>query len=164
MKLDLSGSTYFLRPITPDDQPVLLDIYACTRQSEMDLLHDWTQQQKQDFIRQQFDAQHTHYQKHYSGALFQLILQDSRPIGRLYWIQYPDDIRIIDIALLPNHQGKGIGTMLLSSIQKIAGEANKSVSIHVEIFNPALKLYEGLGFKRIEVHGVYHFMVWKPNT
>ena len=40
----------------------------------------------------------------------------------------------------------------------------KRVSIHVEMFNPALALHERLGFRKLKEHGVYHFMEWAPES
>ena len=164
MKLEIPDRDIQFRSISPADRPILLEIYASSRQNEMDLLQDWTAQQKLDFLTQQFDAQHTHYQQHNSAGFFQLILKDLRPIGRLYWIQYSGEIRIIDIALLPDFQSQGIGTTLLASIQKLAADNDKKVSIHVEFFNPALRLYERLGFQKVEEHGIYHFMIWNAEV
>ena len=61
----------------------------------------------------QFDAQHAHYQEHYAGAAFDVILVDGQPAGRLYVAREADEIRIVDIALLPEFCNRGIGTTLL---------------------------------------------------
>ena len=61
----------------------------------------------------------------------------------------------MDIALLPEHRGAGIGAQLLRELQEEARSAGKSLTIHVERFNPALRLYERLGFRQVEDKGVY---------
>ena len=109
----------------------------------------------------QFDAQHAHYQEHYPGAAFDVILVDGQPAGRLYVAREDDEIRIVDIALLPEYRNRGIGTRLLRGLQSEAAAAGKPLSIHVERFNPALRLYERLGFRQIEDQGVYLFMEWR---
>ena len=108
----------------------------------------------------QFDAQHAHYQEHYAGAAFDVILVDGQPAGRLYVAREEDEIRIVDIALLPDFCNRGIGTTLLRGLQSEAAAAGKPLRIHVERFNPALRLYERLGFREIADRGVYLFMEW----
>lgn len=68
----------------------------------------------------------------------------------------------MDIAILPEFRGAGVGTAILSDLFAEAAAAGKTVTIHVEMYNPALKLYERLGFRRIGEHGVYLLMEWTP--
>jgi predicted GNAT family acetyltransferase len=68
----------------------------------------------------------------------------------------------MDIALLPDFRGAGLGTALLAGLFAEATAAGKTVTIHVEGFNPARRLYERLGFRQIGEHGVYHLMEWTP--
>ena len=146
-----------LRPIRPDDMPFLFDVYASTRLEELAPL-GWSAEQQAAFLTQQFNAQHHHYQLHFAQAAFDVVLQDRRPIGRLYVAREKDHILIIDIALLPAYRNRGIGSRLLHSLLDEAAGAGKAVRIHVEKFNPALRLYERLGFSVIDDHGVYWFM------
>jgi ribosomal protein S18 acetylase RimI-like enzyme len=87
---------------------------------------------------------------------------DGTPAGRLYVHRREREIRLMDIALLPEFRGSGLGTALLSGLFAEAAAAGKTVTIHVEMYNPALRLYERLGFKKIGEHGVYHLMEWTP--
>lgn len=152
-----------LRPVQPADHELLLAIYASTRTDEMALV-DWTTEQKESFLRMQFEAQTRYYIENYSGAEFQVILHDDQPVGRLYTHHKVDEIRIMDIALLPDHRGHGIGSTLLNEILKKGEAANLPVSIHVERMNPALRLYERLGFRLREDKGVYLLLEKKPLT
>ena len=148
-----------LRPVTPDDRPFLQSVYASTRESELATV-EWDAAQKAAFVEMQFDAQHAHYQAHYGGAAFDIVLVGGEPAGRLYVAREDDEIRIVDIALLPEYCNRGIGTTLLRGLQSEAAAAGKPLCIHVERFNPALRLYERLGFRPIEDKGVYLFMEW----
>jgi ribosomal protein S18 acetylase RimI-like enzyme len=150
-----------LRPITPDDEALLYRVYASTREDEMALV-DWDDAQKEAFVRMQFTAQHSHYQQHYPDAAFEIIMVDEQPAGRLYVDRWPKEIRIVDIALLPEYRNAGIGTTLLKGILEEAVQSGKPVSIHVERFNPAMRLYERLGFSTISENGVYYLMEWVP--
>ena len=111
----------------------------------------------------QFDAQHKHYQTHFGDASFDLILVDGKPSGRLYLHRRDNEHRVVDIALLPEHRKKGIGRKLMQDILDEAGAANLPVQIHVERNNPALRLYQHLGFKKIEDLEVYWLMRWEPS-
>ncbi len=149
-----------LRSITAEDRIFLLRVYASTREQELSMT-PWNRQEKDQFLQMQFEAQHTHYHKHYSGAEFDILMLKEKPIGRLYVDRREKDIRVIDIALLPEFQRQGIGGRLLRNLLDEAAAAGKSVSIHVEHNNPAMHLYERLGFRRIGDTGVYFLMEWK---
>lgn len=150
-----------LRSITEADRPALLRIYASTREEEL-ALTAWDEAQRDAFVAMQFDAQHRYYQQYYADASFQLILCDGEVAGRLYVHRGPHEARIVDIALLPHYRGRGIGTALLRELQAEAVLARKSVTIHVERFNPALRLYTRLGFRSLEDKGVYLLLGWVP--
>jgi ribosomal protein S18 acetylase RimI-like enzyme len=163
MTIELSDKTLSLRPIQDEDLVVLNEIYGSTREEELKQVTHWSDQDKQGFIQQQFMAQHEYYQKNYIGAGFYLIFKNETPIGRLYIHEnYQENgVRIIDIALLPNWQKKGIGKSILEDIVAKGNSLKRNVSIHVEAFNPARHLYERLGFEKIsETNGVYHLMQW----
>lgn len=135
-----------LRPETEDDIPFLLAVYASTRADEM-AMAPWTQEQKDQFVQMQFAFQRKHYLEHYGGATFDIVMVDGCAAGRLYVFRGPSEIRIIDIALLPQYRGRGIGGELLTGILREARERGRIVSIHVERQNPALRLYQRLGFQ-----------------
>lgn len=152
-----------LRPVSPGDGPFLYRVYAGTRQEELANL-PWTEAQKEDFLWMQFDAQDRYYREHYPETSFLIVLSDEKQAGRLYVARWQDEIRIVDIALLPEHRSRGIGTSLLRDLLTEAGRAGKPVSIHVEKFNPALRLYERLGFRPVADKGVYFLMRREPEV
>lgn len=151
-----------LRPITAEDDLFLAGLYASTRAEEL-AQTGWTDEQKIIFCRRQFDAQTAHYTANYPGALLQIIEKDGVALGRLYVAHWEREIRIMDIALLLEDRGAGIGTRLLHDLQEEARSAGKSLTIHVERFNPALRLYQRLGFKMVEEGEVYLLMKWSAS-
>jgi ribosomal protein S18 acetylase RimI-like enzyme len=151
------------RSIAPEDREFLYRVYASTRAEEMALV-DWSEEQKEDFLRFQFDAQHKYYLEHFPRAAFDLIVLDGEPVGRLYVDRREDEIRLIDIALLPAKRGDGLGGAIMEGILAEAAEAGKPVRIHVEQNNRALNLYRRLGFRKIEEQGIYHLMEWSPEV
>ena len=109
-------------------------------------------------MRMQFDAQRSHYEEHYDGATYDVIVVDGEPAGRLYVARWAEEIRIMDIALLPGSRGRGVGTQLLRELLVEGASAGKRVTIHVEKLNPARRLYQRLGFVVVEDRGVYDLM------
>ncbi|HEV2146106.1 MAG TPA: GNAT family N-acetyltransferase [Longimicrobiaceae bacterium] len=152
-----------LRPIRPEDEEFLCRLYASTREEELAPV-PWTTEQKGAFLRQQFQAQHAYWHEHYTGASFDLVLLDGAPIGRLYVDRWPREIRIVDVSLLPEHRNGGIGTALIRQVFAEGDRDGKPVSIHVEAFNPARRLYGRLGFDLVEDKGVYVLMARPPAT
>lgn len=152
-----------LRPVQPGDEPFLLRVYASTRADELELTN-WTSEKKQAFVEMQFRAQKQYYEANYPGAEFQVILIGGEPSGRLYIHRSEGEVRIMDIALLSSARRQGVGTFLIRRIQAEAAAQKKRVGIHVEIFNPALRLYEALGFAKAEERGVYFYLVWSEKA
>jgi len=149
------------RPITDADQELNYTLYASTRAAEMALV-PWSDEEKEKFLRFQFHAQKAHYDEHFPDAAFDLILVDGLPAGRLYVDRRKDEIRLVDIALLSERRGQGIGGRILREILAEGEEKGLLVRIHVEANNPAMRLYKRLGFEKVEEQGVYHLMEWTP--
>ena len=150
-----------LRPVSSSDRGFLLHVYASTREEELAPV-PWTDAQKATFIEQQFDAQDRHYRAHYAGASLDVVEWDGAPAGRLYVARWSDEIRIIDIALLPEFRGRGIGTRLLRGLLDEAARTRGRLSIHVEKHNPALRLYQRLGFVVVGDKGLHLLMEASP--
>jgi GNAT superfamily N-acetyltransferase len=151
-----------LRPISEADLPFLRRLYASTREEELAAIVDWTPEQKNAFLDQQFAAQHAWYQEHYAGSTFDLVEVGGRPAGRLYVARWERELRLVDVALLPEHRGNGLGTALVSAVLGEATAAGKPVTIHVERMNPAQRLYRRLGFGLLEDKGMYLLLEWRP--
>jgi GNAT superfamily N-acetyltransferase len=143
-----------LRASTDADLPFLARLYASTREEELAGV-DWPAEQKEAFVRQQFEAQHAWYREHYPKAAFDVVEVEGRPAGRFYVDRWEREVRIVDISLLPEHRGRGLGSALLGALFAETDAAGKVVSVHVERFNPALQLYARLGFLFREDKGVY---------
>lgn len=141
------------------DLPLLRRVYASTRTAELEPL-PWTEAQKAAFLDMQFDAQHSHYRQYYAHMDWLVIEIGGRPVGRLYLERDEREHCIVDIALLPDHRGQGLGSALVQDLLDEAAAASRSMIIYVEKFNPALRLYQRLGFVKVEDRGVYDLMRW----
>jgi ribosomal protein S18 acetylase RimI-like enzyme len=155
------AAVVILRPVGPGDEDFLFCVYASTRAEELALV-PWTAEQKEVFLRQQFHAQSVDWGKNYSGADFSIIEVEGVPAGRFYVDRGHEEIRLVDIALLPDFRRNGIGTGLIRDLLAKAQAQGVPVTIHVEVFNPARALYERLGFEKVEDRGMYVFMRWRP--
>lgn len=155
------GSIDGLRAALEADRVFLDRVYASTREEELELTN-WTPEQKAAFCLMQSRAQDAHYRSHYPTAEYYVIESASEAVGRLYIDRWPNEIRIMDLAILPPYRGNGIGTSLLEQLQAEAQAAQKKLSVHVEQMNRALKLYQRFGFTQREQRGVYLLLEWNP--
>ena len=148
-----------LRDACENDAAFLLEVYGSTRADELALV-PWSDEQKKAFLRFQFDAQHGFYHDQYPQASYNIILQDSEPVGRLYVLREEDLIRIMDITVLHRYRNAGVGTSLIRELLTEGAQTRKPVHIWVEHFNPSLRLFERLGFSRIQEEGINCLMEW----
>ncbi len=162
MPVALAAQGFALRPETDADLPFLFQLYASTRWDELAPLTDWSEAQKIGFLESQFTAQRDHYLNYYANSSFDIIEQQGVPAGRLYVDRQERTLLIVDIALLPQWRGRGIGTALIEALFAEARGIAKDVSISVEKFNPAQRLYRRLGFREYAEDDVYWFMYWSP--
>jgi len=147
------------RPVGPEDGDFLLELYASTRAEEMAMV-PWTDEQREAFVKMQFTAQQDHYREAYPTASREIVLYHSRPVGHRHVARLEQEIRIVDITLAPVERNRGIGTFSLGELLKEAKRTGKVVRIFVENYNPSLRLFERLGFRQVEEHGIHLLMEW----
>jgi ribosomal protein S18 acetylase RimI-like enzyme len=152
-------SNITLRPVGPGDHDFLIDVYGSTRADELAFV-PWTKEQRQAFIRSQFNAQQDHYAQKYPEASHDIILSHTRQVGRLYVARLDREIRIVDITVLPAERNAGIGSYLIRQLLGEAERTGRAVRIYVEEFNPSLRLFQRLGFSPSEQHGIHLLMKW----
>jgi RimJ/RimL family protein N-acetyltransferase len=152
-----------LRPVGPGDHDFLLEVYRSTRAEELALV-PWTSEQQQVFIKHQFAAQQDHYTNTYPAASHDIILFNGRPVGRLYVARLDQEVRIIDITLLPGERNAGIGSYLIRQMLDEAERTERAVRIWIEEFNPSLRLFERLGFTPSEQQGIHLLMKWNARA
>jgi GNAT superfamily N-acetyltransferase len=152
-----------LRSVASDDYDFLVEVYGSTRAEELALV-PWTAEQQQAFVRSQFAAQQDHYTKKYPAASHDIIMADNRPVGRLYVARLDQEIRIVDITLLPAERNDGIGSYLIKQLLDEANRSGKKTRIYVEEFNPSLRLFERLGFSPSEQHGIHLLLQCNPTV
>ena len=149
------------RPLAEGDLPFIAALYASTRAEEV-AATAWPEEMQRAFLDHQFQAQHDHYQGHYPAASWLVVEAAGAPIGRLYLDDRDGDLHLIDISLVPERRGGGIGTAIMADLLDWARGRGKTMTLYVEPPNPARRLYERFGFAPEGEAGVYEMMVWRP--
>ena len=150
-----------LRPAGPGDEEFLLALYRSTREDEL-ALTGWDEAQRSTFVRMQFLAQRRHYDASYPDATDEIVLRDGRPIGRRLVARDARQIHLVDIALLPERRGAGIGERLVRELIAEGETRGVPVNLYVLASSPAIRLYERLGFVRTGESG-FHIRMERPS-
>jgi ribosomal protein S18 acetylase RimI-like enzyme len=146
-----------LRAITIEDEQFLFAVYTSTRVDELALV-DWNAAQKDAFLQMQFRAQQRQYQFTYPNATTQIIESDGVPAGRLIVDRSGTETLLVDIALLPHYRNLGLGTSILRNLQA----EGKKIILHAIRSNPAVNLYQRLGFVFVGEESLHSKMEWSP--
>jgi GNAT superfamily N-acetyltransferase len=157
------GGIMRLRQVTPDDDPFLISVYASTRAEELAQVQ-WQPEQQEAFIKWQFEMQRREYDARFPDAEYDVIEIDGQPGGRIWIGRDAKQVRLMDIALLPEFQNRGAGTLLVRDLIEEARATSKSLRHMVFVLNNnADRFYERLGFVVIEEMGGYKHMEWKQS-
>ena len=154
-----------LRPEQPADGVFLETLFVSIRWPEFDGA-GWSDEVRRNFLAHQFALQSRHYADCYRGAEWQIVERtnvegNAAPVGRLCLLEGQSDVRIVDISLVPEVRGAGLGAALLNAVKARAAARDRKVSIHVERNNPARRLYQRLGFAFVHEQGPYLLLEWK---
>jgi ribosomal protein S18 acetylase RimI-like enzyme len=152
-----------LRPATREDEEFLLQVYQSSRGDDLRGL-GWDEDRIDGFLEMQYQAQRKFYESDYGDATDEVILSEGKPAGRLIVECGEGDIRCVDLALLPEYRGRGVGTLLLRKLQEQATAANQPLRLQVIRFNRAVRLFERLGFIRISETGTHFQMEWTASA
>jgi len=144
-------------------QSGLFRVYADSRRNELACVA-WTETQRLAFLASQFATQYRYYREHYAGATYHVVVADGESVGRLFVARWPNETRIMDIALVTEFRGIGIGTRVLGALCAEADATGAPIGIHVEKQNLARHLYARLGFEPRDDRGVYWYLVRTPRA
>jgi len=153
--------TISLRPFRADDQEFLYQLYASTRLHEI-AGFGWPAAQQEMFLRMQFNAQYRSYQAAYGQAEHQIVEQDGKPVGRIMVLWEKDFALLVDIALLAEYRGRGVGSELLGELVQKCTRMGVPLRLQVLKTNPALRLYQRLGFATTGEDQMYIQMERRP--
>ena len=150
-----------LRRVQESDEAFLLRLYASTRQAEL-ALTPWNEAQKQAFVQMQFLAQRQHYASAFPAASYDIICCDGNATGRLYVDRQPRAIHVLDIIVDAEKRKRGIGTFVLEEILREADQAQKRVTIYVEEFSPARRVFDRRLFREASKSGFQILLTREP--
>src|SRR5437660_10752255 len=135
------------RAVTPEDEEFLLKLYKSSRGDDLRGL-GWSEERISEFLEMQYEAQQRLRSKDYQNATDEIVLLDGKPAGHLSIERREDEIRCVDIALLPENRRAGVGTLLIRRLQNEARSVSKPLRLQLIRFNRAVTLLERLGFVR----------------
>ncbi len=152
-----------LRAVTEADLPFLIALYGSSRADEM-ASWGWPEAQQDLFVAMQYSARCRQYDAAYPCRDDRIISLRGEKAGLLSVSRGHTSLSLVDIALLPEHHGRGVGTKLVEELQREARESGKPLRLHVLGENSgAVRFYQRLGFGCIE-EGVYRLLEWRPDT
>jgi len=152
-----------LRPVVLGDDQFLLSVYESSRTEEL-AQAEWQPGQREAFVEWQFRLQRREYEARFPEAEYDVILVNGQPAGRIWIGRAENQIRLLDITLIPEFQNHGAGTLLLRRLIDEAKETGKPLRHMVFVLNnDAHRFYERLGFMMIEDLGAYKHMEWKSD-
>jgi len=149
-----------LRVALPEEEDTLYSLFVSTRKNEFAIL-ELDEQQIEGLLRMQYDAQKASYQQQFPNANYEIIMYEGVGIGRLITEVQQEVTRLIDIFILPEYRGRGICTVLLRELQRIALELRLPIELNVLMGNPAQRLYERCGFVVMDETSPYLLMIWE---
>jgi ribosomal protein S18 acetylase RimI-like enzyme len=154
--------TIAVRPALPQDEIYLYELYSAIRTPEF-MLAPITATQREDLIRMQFRGQMSAYTQMFPNSCYHLVLLDGKPVGRLWVAPGDGEFHLVDIAVHPTLQGKGIGTVLIQRLQQEATMARLPIRCSVFRFNPgSLRFHQRLGFVPYRQDEMYYYLEWRP--
>jgi ribosomal protein S18 acetylase RimI-like enzyme len=155
-------STLAVRPALPQDEVFLYDLYAAVRAPEF-ALAPVTPEQREELVRMQFRLQMSAYAQMYPNSCCHVVMLDSQPAGRLWVAPGDGELQLVDIALHPKLQRKGIGTVLIQRLQQEAVRARLPIRCSVFRCNPgSLRFHQRLGFSILREDEMYSYLEWRP--
>ena len=157
--LELANLTY--RNASSEDAEFLFELYASTRTEELNYW-GWDTQQQEAFLKMQFHAQQTSYQNQFPNSSYQIVLMQQLAVGAMLVIRDEAEIRLADIAILPEYRDRGIGSFLIQNLLAEATQVGKPVRLQVIQFNRANQLYQRLGFSKFGDNGTHFLLEWQP--
>ncbi|MFY8106630.1 MAG: GNAT family N-acetyltransferase [Elstera sp.] len=165
LSADWSAQGVGLRLRQPEDFDFLRALYRSTRSAEVTAA-GFDPLTAAAFLNSQFELQCRHFDAHYTlGGQRLIVLASGHPVGRVeLWATEAEgrpDLRLVDISLLREWRGRGLGTALLLAVQQAAAADGRSVSLHVDKLNPAGRLYTRLGFRKIADTGASWRLGWR---
>lgn len=132
-----------LRPVTPADSEFCFQLHKAAMGGYITAIWGWDEQVQRDFHTRAFDPDR-----------WQIITASGADIGMLDVEYRPGEIYLARIEIHPEHQGRGVGTRLISALIDEATQRGQDLVLDVLTINQrAYGLYRRLGMKEEASHG-----------
>lgn len=148
-----------LRPARTDDEEFLYRLFYSVYLEKLQLV-PMSAAEKKTLVELTYQGFTRHYNSLVPASDDRLVLLDNESIGRMILLQVPGEIRLADLAILPQYRCRGIGSALIGQLQAESTMSKRPVRLQVARFDRALKLYRRLGFYKIDVAGPYLHLEW----
>lgn len=145
------------RPRAAGDEAHLREVFAATRADEV-AGWGWPGAAVRAFLVMQFDAR----ERSLAGLDDRVVEVHGVPAGRLVLDESGPALRLVDMALLPEFRGAGLGGELLARLCARADAEGRSIELHVLGGSPVVGLYQRWGFAAGAPEGVYQPMTRPP--
>ena len=154
--------TLAVRPALPEDETFLYELYRAVRGPAFDPA-PIAPEQKEYLLRLQFEAQLSSYTEQFPNSRYRIVLLDGTPCGRLWVVPGEHNFHLVDIAMHPSVQKKGIGTILIKRLQEEAQRLSLPIKSTVDRFNPgSMRFHQRLGFGIAREDAGQYYMEWRP--
>jgi ribosomal protein S18 acetylase RimI-like enzyme len=167
----MSSPTIHCRPATADDEPFLRRLIIETLTQEL-AAWLWPEAIREQLLEMQYRGKRQGIAANYAAAELSVIelsvIEASptdaapQPVGWIVVAPSDTDLHIVEIAVLPESRGKGIGAAALRGVLEVADRRGVPVRLNVTTGNRAVRLYERLGFRRSGGSEVQDFMLREP--
>lgn len=147
-----------LRPVRDADRAFLLRLYTGGRGDLAAL--PLPEPARRQMIEMQFEAQAQGYARQFPRASHDIVVLDGCALGQIRVDRSGAVVQAIDLSLLPEARGQGIGTRLLTGLQEEASVTGRVLRLSVLHGNPAERLYRRLGFTARGDTGTHLEMQW----
>ena len=155
-------STLAVRPALPQDEIFLYELYVAIRGPQF-ALAPITGTQREHLLRMQFRAQMSSYAQQFPNSCYHVVLLDAKPVGRLWVAPGEREFHLVDIAVHPSLQSKGLGTVLVRRLQQEAQRVKLPIRSTVDRFIPgSLRFHQRLGFTIVREDLLQYYMQWHP--
>jgi ribosomal protein S18 acetylase RimI-like enzyme len=153
-----------LRPTSEQDEGFLRHLIIETAAAELGA-SAWPEPLRSQILDMEY-ARRRHANRTNDPEVQSSVIQvDGVDAGWIVLVTMPDHLYLSEIMILPELRGGGIGTVAIGQVLSKAGEAGKPVRLRVNVMNPrAARLYERVGFRRIDGDEVQHVMECRPPT
>ncbi|MFV2175269.1 GNAT family N-acetyltransferase [Actinomadura sp. LOL_016] len=136
-------SAVVLRSATPADSEFCFQLHKAAMGDYVTAIWGWDEQAQRDYHTRGFDPGH-----------WQIITADGADIGMLDVEYRATEIYLARIEVHPDHQGRGIGTNLITALLNEAEQQGKDLVLDVLAVNHrAHALYRRLGLQETARHG-----------